>query len=791
MKYLYVLMLWLSSAMYFVQAQTLTGEVTSAEGKAIPFASVSLLNTNTQTLSDQEGKYTFTLSSGTYQIVVQADGFATQVQTVQINKQSITLNFTLEAATEALDEVVVTATKKEEEATQVPIAVSSLSAEKIEATRTWDLAGLTALVPNYLYQGLGVGFQQIQSIRGVQVFSENPAVATYIDGVNNLDILANGFALTDVARIEVLRGPQGTLFGRNAMGGVVNIITKQPTNETSGFVEVGAGNLALQRHSLGFKTPLVKDKLFFGINGLYQTREGYWENDTTGTGAADGSIVGEIVGDEQNLYGNLFLKWLPSNRFAATLNVKAQRDWSDATGFFVSQPNETIAFENPDKIFLSRIGSHERNIINTALDLKYFAQNFTLTSISAFQSIRLAYEDVDFPGIFNSFRSDEVGELLPPQEVWSQELRINGREDARLRYTAGLYGFTQIGYEPSTNFALESAPNSYVISRNKGDNVGIAAFGEASYNVTEKLTLTAGLRYDYERRESTFNGFGDLLFVEGTLVENQPDTTLEGSYEALSPKAVLAYAFSDYSNAYLSYTRGFRAGGINAQRLPAGIDQTFDPENSDNYEIGYKINTKDSRVRVAAALFLIEWQDLQFFNLVGPNTFARENVGNAQSWGVELQSTFIPENNLLIDLVVGLNETTYEGFQLERADLNTGEIIMTEISGNRLANAPSATFLLGLQYQLDLSDKFNVVARGEARHVGMFFTDVQNTLQQLAYTSLNARLAFNYGQYNLVLWGQNLTDETYLAYGNPDTSSGRSVRTAAPATYGISVGARF
>ena len=137
---------------------------------------------------------------------------------------------TLSQSAETLSEVIVTANKREEIISKVATSVTSLSAKKLEDTRTWGLGGLTALVPNYTYQELGVPFQQVQSIRGIQVFSENPAVSTYIDDVNNIDILANGFAFTDIERVEVLRGPQGTLFGRNAMGGVINIITKKPSN---------------------------------------------------------------------------------------------------------------------------------------------------------------------------------------------------------------------------------------------------------------------------------------------------------------------------------------------------------------------------------------------------------------------------------------------------------------------------------------------------------------------------------------------------------------------------------
>jgi iron complex outermembrane receptor protein len=615
-----------------------------------------------------------------------------------------------------------------------------------------------------------------------------------VDEVNSLDILANGFMFTDIERIEVLRGPQGTLFGRNAMGGVVNIVTRQPSNRREGFAEIGLGNLALQRHSAGFKLPLVRDRLFLGASGLYQGRKGYWINDTTGTGGAEAAAQGRTVGGERNLYGNFYLKWLPSARFSATLNFKAQRDWSDETGFFVSQPSETIAFANPDRIYLRRVGSHDRRISNTSLVLKYYSPAFTLTSISALQRISLAFEDIDFPGFYHSFWESAIGEPLPPQQVLTQEVRISSaRRESKLQYTAGVFGFTQEGYEPSTNLAFEVGPEAYSIFRNISSNQGLALFGEASYRITPELKVTAGLRYDRELRESTFNGFGDASFIAGQFVQANPDTTVSGSYSALSPKAVLSYAPSAGSSLYLSYTRGFRAGGVNAQKLPAGIPQTFDPEYSDNFELGGKLLTPGGKLSLGAAAFLIRWQDLQFFNLVAPFTYARENVGDARSAGIELEASAIPVKGLQLDASFGYNATEYRAFSLTRLNFATGEELQIPIGGNRLSNAPASTFFLGAQYTLPLPGKLRITLRGEARRVGEFYTDIQNSLRQPAYTVLNARISVELNQqYSLVFWGQNLNDAVYLAFGTPDTSFGsRSVRTAAPRTVGASLSVKI
>jgi iron complex outermembrane receptor protein len=773
--------------------QTITGTIKSNSGDPISYATISILNTSKATAADQEGKFALPLPIGKYKIQFTAVGFASKLQEIEVAEENSPLEILLIESTDVLGEVVVTANKREEDLMRVGSSISSLSDKKIEDTRTWGLGGLTALIPNYTYQELGVPFQQVQSIRGIQVFSENPAVSTYVDDVNSMDILANGFAFTDIERIEVLRGPQGTLFGRNAMGGVINVYTKKPTNKTSGFSEVSLGNLGLQRYSAGFKTPIVSDKLFFGLNALYQSQDGYWKNDTTGTVATDGKANGKLVGGETNVYANLFLKWLPSDRLELVLNLKGQRDWSTNTGFFVSQADRDLALANPDKIQLARIGEHERNIMNNSLVAKYYGSNLTLTSISAYQTIDLSFKDIDFPGFYHSFYQNEIGEKLPPQKVFSQEIRINSNTEGKLSYTAGLYGFSQVGFEPSTNLAFESPlfPNTYFIFRNKSTNYGIAGFGEVTYQVAPKLKWTAGLRYDFEEREATFNGFGDAVFSNGKLVQTVSDTTLGGTYSALSPKMGLNYTASSGALYYATFTRGFRAGGVNAQKVPENVSQTFDPEFSNNYEIGYKTFTSSKKTSLTASAFLIQWKDLQFFNLVAPFTYARENVGDAQSLGLELELTTIPVKGLQLDGSLGINQTEYKSFNLTRVSFTTGEEKTTSIGGNSLSNAPSHTAFLGTQYTLPMQNEWALVIRGEIRSIGEYYTDIQNQILQPNYTLVNSRISVNHQNYSLALWGQNLTNERYLAFGNPDSSFGKNVRTSAPATFGITLSAKF
>lgn len=695
--------------------------------------------------------------------------------------------------TNKLEEVIVTANKIEQKNIEVPVAVTSISAKTIENSRIVNVADLSGRVPNYLYQELGVGFQAIQSIRGIQVFSENPAVSTYVDDVNSLDILAGGIALTDLERIEVLRGPQSTLFGRNAMGGVVNIFTKKPTNKTSGFASIESGNFALERYTAGFKTPIIKNKLFFGINGLFQKRDGFMKNDIKGTTSTDISLNGRTVGDEENTYGNAFLKWLVNNKLTITANVKHQSDFSDASGFMVSQTNETIALETPNVINLTRIGRHTRDLTNYSLTGKYEAKNFILTSISAFQQISMSFKDIDFPGYYHSFYSSTIGEKLPPQEVFSQELRINSNNlKNKFQYIAGIYGFKQVGFEPTTNLAYELAPDTYYIFKNRSNNIGAAAFGELSYKVTNKLKVTAGARFDFEERKATFNGMGDATLIGGVYTEVNPDKTRKVNYNAISPKATIFYNLNQNSNTYATYTRGFRAGGINAQALPSGVRQDFDPEYSDNFEIGYKSSYWNNRVNFNAAAYLINWKDLQFFNLVAPFTYARENVGDAYSKGIELEANVIPVNGLQLDFSYSINEAEYKDFDLKRVNYFTGVETSTPIGGHKLSNAPKTTFFTAAEYTMKTSENVSFLFRAEYKNIGGYYTDIQNNLYQPTYHIVNTRFGINYDKYSLHLWTRNMTNSHYLAYGSADTSfASRASIAAMPNQIGVTLSAKF
>src|SRR5258706_6753962 len=257
----------------------INGKITDEKSEPVKSASVHLLNTNKGVVSDEQGNFVLrNILPGNYIIEFSAIGYATQYRDVKVGKESPGLTINLQQTSNQLNEVLVTAQKREELLQRLPISITALSEKNVTDYRLWNSKDITGIVPN-LYSADPGDKRNVTAIRGITTTSYDPAVATYIDGVNQFGLDTYISPLLDIARIEILRGPQGTLYGRNAMGGVINIITKQPSNKISGFAEVSLGNYGSQRYSGGIKAPLIKDKLFFGASALYDGLNGYYTNE--------------------------------------------------------------------------------------------------------------------------------------------------------------------------------------------------------------------------------------------------------------------------------------------------------------------------------------------------------------------------------------------------------------------------------------------------------------------------------------------------------------------------------
>ncbi|HEY5823761.1 MAG TPA: TonB-dependent receptor [Cyclobacteriaceae bacterium] len=736
---------------------TLTGKITSAS-EPVPGATIHILNTNFGTASNSDGTFELaTIIPGTYRIQISAVGYVTVEQSISIEANS-SLNVELKESTTQLDAVVVTAQKTEEELQKIPVSISSISSRQVQQYRLWNSKDITAITPN-LYSSNSGDNRNVTSIRGIATTSYDPSVATYIDGVNQFGLDTYIAQLSDVERIEVLRGPQGTLYGRNAMGGVINIITKQPTNKTTGFGEVNVGNYGQQRYSLGFRTPLIKDKLFLGISGMYDRTNGFYTNEF------DNSHFDK----KSSVLGNYYLKYIASPAWAFTLNVKHNQNRNN--GPFTLSPSVEDAFASPFKLNQNAITTMTDNIFNSSFSANYSGRQFNFSSQTTYQSNYRFYQqpiDGDFSPYDAVTIINDYGKDWNHVKVGTQEFKFTSpaSSSSPFQWTAGTYMYHQNNpVKQATHFGedagLLGAPdtNFSTINTFKGKSSGIAVYGQGTYHITDRFDVIGGLRYDYEHKKQSVLG----EFQKDAMVfETQPDTSATASFSAVSPKLGFAFQAKENINLYATYSRGFRAGGLTTD--PALYP--YKPEYSSNMEFGVKQTYWDNRVRFNASVFYIKASDVQVPTLVLPEAITiTRNAGELTSKGIEAEISTTLTKGLQLDYNFGLTDATYKTLNVPQQDTD-GNPVVVSLKGNRQIYTPKSTSMLALQYSLSLGTSLDLklIVRGEWMYIGMTYFDLGNTISQDAYNLLNTRVGLAAKGFEVMFWGRNMGDQKYVSY---------------------------
>ena len=786
MKKLYALLITL---IVFVSAQAqnlsnLTGTITNSKAEPVRGASVTILNTNYAAVTDQGGKFSIdNIPQGRYILHISNVAYATTDLTININGQSQSISITLKESSRQLDEVVVTAQKKEEEAQKVPLSITTFSAKQVQGYQLHNLEDLSGIVPN-LYSSNPGDTRNVTAIRGIATTSYDPAVATYIDGVDQFSLDTYIPQLFDVDRIEVLRGPQGTLYGRNAMGGVINVITKQPTNQPSGFAELNFGNYGEQRYSLGLTGPLIKDKLFLGVAGQYSGFNGFYTNSFNNTKY-----------DKQHYFlGNYYLKFLASQKLSFTLNVKNYENRDNGPFTLAGSPGDALS--KPFTVDQNATAKMIDNTLNASLAINYIGNSFNFTSNSSYQQNKRVYDNpldgdfspIDGVSIINNYPGD-----WNRVQVGTQEFRFSSPASSAsaFKWTAGAYGFYR--YDPTkqgTHFGADAADvgspidNFTSINTNIERNYGLAAFGQLTYVITQQWDVTAGIRYDYEHKKETVASAFQPDGGDATVT--QADTSSTANFKAFTPKLNLAYHLTGANNFYASYSRGFRAGGIS--QISSDPSQpplfAYKPEYSDNYEIGTKNLFFDKKLRVNVAAFYTLVTNAQVPTLVLPDAITiTKNAGKLNSKGIEAELAATPLKGLNLDYNFGYTHARYTDLNLA----SNGDVL--NLKGNKQVFTPDVTSSLAAQYAYSLGGAQNIklVARGEWLYIGSQYFDLANQIEQKGYSLFNARLGVSMKNYEVFLWGKNLADKKYIDYAYDFGAS----HLGNPRTLGVSLRANF
>ena len=492
-----------------------------------------------------------------------------------------------------LGEVTVTAERQETDIQRTPLAITALDANQLRDYRVWSFSDLTALAPSLLTteHGNSTGSVFI-NIRGVMGLHSQTAVATYIDGVYQFETFSVPLQFNNVERVEVLRGPQGTLYGRNAFGGAINIITKKPTNKTEGYAEVDLGNYGQQRYSGSFSTPLLRDKLFLGVSGTVNQRQGIYTN----------TVTDAAFDRPQSIAGGVNLRYLISPSWSLDVNGRFERN--EDKGSYPWVTSDSLLFARPYVVGRNSANTERHNNVNGSMAVHYRGNRINVDAISAVLDYRKWFPE----GLDGDFTPVDISTVRSDDHIrtYTQEVRVssNANADRKLNWTAGTFLWTAPNGTNVNNTSRNSEAGTTIAQRNSlYSNGGIAFFGQATYRLAAQLTATAGLLYDHETRK--LGQDRNTMSTSGMLTVVNPYTSFETSFGAVTPKVSLSYGLSAAALLYGQYARGFRAGGLNVF-APSFADVPFGPEYSDSYEVGYKNTRLNKRLRINVAAFYLQ-----------------------------------------------------------------------------------------------------------------------------------------------------------------------------------------
>jgi len=770
---------------HICQAQHFIGKTISEKGIIIRGATVHVLNTDVSIISDEAGIFSIPpLTNGNYSLEVSAIGFARIEKKIQIPQSEDTLVVSLPFSTTQLDAVIVTAEKKESDNQNVPISITSLSSREVEAYRLWANKDLKGIVSNMYAADPGDG-RNVISIRGITSTSYDPAVVTYIDGVPQFTLDTYIPQLFDVDHIEVLKGPQGTLYGRNALGGVINITTKQPDDQIRASFELSSGNYGLERYTFIFSAPLIKGKLWLGAAGMYEGSLGYYTNDF------NNSYFDQQYRDADNIY----LKYLLNTKWSFTMNLKNL--WNHNKGAFPLNPTVESAFAKPYHLDQNAIGEMVDNTLNTSLQIRHTGSKMDFSSLTAYQSNYRYYKspvDGDFSPLDIISIVNDYGKNWNKVSAWTEELRLSSATAAvsPLKWAVGSYLFLQKapnkqGVHFGADAALAGSPDSNytIINTAQIKNQGAAFYGQLEYALSNHFSAVAGLRYDYQQSNAEVSG---LYLPDGSIngFPTQPDTSGKTTYHALSPMFSFSFHPDDHAHIYVSYNRGFRTGGLT--QLSSDPSQPplypYQPEYSNNYELGLKSNYFTNRLHANFAIFYNTVQSVQIPTLILPDAITViKNAGGLDSKGfeAELQGLVLP--GLELTYHFGYTHAAYTSGKLS----SNGNAV--DLDGKRQVFTPDMTSMGVMQYSFKLPKPIGVNAfiRGEWYYFGKQFFDLSNLQEQSSYQLLNASVGITYSFFSISAWLRNITGTQYVAYAYDFGAA----RLGDPYTYGVNMKFKF
>ena len=685
-----------------------------------------------------------------------------------------------------LEEVIVTATKREENIQDVPIAITAITARQIEAAGIRMVEDMTTLVPNFTYaQTTSKKFTALV-IRGLSSsggIGNDPNIGVYIDGVYIGRDSGFNSGLTDIAIVEVLKGPQGTLFGRNSTTGALNITTAKPSADRSVQIDASVGNLDAYRVGLTANGGL-SDTLFGKFTIQKTERDGYLENTFDGTA----NVVDNLFARGQLLYS-------PSDELDITVSADYSKDEGNGNNYVAANCNPAtfVCDDGPgtepinyDRVVnIPDLGFEDRKVQGIAATIDYgMDSGHEFTSITAWRSIDVhSWVDGDYSPL-------ELAEFEQEQDQsqFSQEFRFASPSDDKFKWVTGVYYFNQ-DFDSSTDtfsgadtiFAFGGAffnpyffsligqgltPTDYGLPANSALTVttaGIetksyAAYFSGSYSFNEQWSMTGGLRYTKDKKDFTFvqssDAIGSAFFPNIDCADPSFGCETNRSDSEWTPLLSLEFKPNDNVLTYLKYSEGFNAGGFNANLYSGVAPLSFGPETVQSYEGGFKSQFAGNTVQLNAALFYMNYKDKQAsFYLTEAGGFLLTNAGGARSKGFEIELTALPLEGLELFGSVGYADSYYTDFG--------------DNTGNNLQNAPEWQWNIGAQYNWSVSDGLEMFTRADVIYQDDRFLGANNdpffTFTETTLVNFRLGLMSSSGTWSVTAWGRNLFNDDAIS----------------------------
>lgn len=711
-----------------------------------------------------------------------------------------------------LEEVTVTATRRAQSIQDIPSAITTFGSEALERMKIDDIGDLTGHIPNLSsIQPYGEGGSPFFVLRGVTTtdytYTQSSPIAMYVDdAVRALPTLEIGH-MYDIERIEVLRGPQGSLYGKNASGGAVNVITKKPGFEQEGYVTLGYGSHNRIEARGAFQTGLIDDVLAARIAVNYVKDDGLIENQLAGR---DDDLGTDLFS------GRLSLLYTPNEDFEAVFRVYTHDNDTKPYSSF----SDVVDPATTGGVTRAGLGFHESRSqwtetrwknTNTGFNLSLswaLNDDYTLASVTSYDDAELIY-NADDDGL--EYALDESDLFAKNIKQTVQELRIVSELDGRFNWIGG-FQYTSDELDNSTIiWTLDDEALGYVdlmsfvlgtpATGGRGFHFGNfyhqerdsrAAYVKGDFELTPTLTLNAGFRYsDDDVEVSNYDGFFGETTAAGERVLSFPvflNAGLARNYTNSSVELGLDWQAADNILGYLSFSQGYRSGAINGQAFSDSTAEitAAEPEEVDSYEAGVKADLLEGNLILNAAIFHYDYKNQQFLIAEGGGfLFPLRNAPKSTLDGLEVELQFQASEDFHLTAGLGLLDTEYKELT----------VLGTSAAGNQLIGAPKVTSNLGFDWQFADTEigewGLNVNASYQSK---VYFTPFEEAaLSQDSYTVMNARLSLESDNFSAGIWAKNLLDEEYFIYGLDlvSTYGARYFQRGAPQTYGVDFTYRF